>query len=230
MKKVKLIYTSDNSGNDGFVLANLLPALSQYEFFTANGRGIAHDVIEHIHPNNDMNKENEIYALGASIFVRYHQDYQTDFDRFRYHYTPARVIVARDVARIMADIYDSGDSIHLPDYCPKHRANDCFDELWQDIAPELRQCFMQEFRDREGVAEFERDMEQAYQNAFDDMLPIVRRIMHEGYVKARRKYKDHDLAHYIFSRIAETVESIRGEYDGQEFMLSVDMQCGDCTI
>lgn len=212
IEEYKLVaHTCEESGVTGLVLARMNQAVFQDGdiFVMSDSIGVAHDIVEH--PNGIEaigTVEDEFEALGAIWYTRgRHSDLRRDGTGSMY--SPEHHLAA-DLCRMA--VYDYRE---VPD-----QPEGDHEEALECIIEEARDMIRGEYQP---LSDYNIDLEHYLHNALQGM-----RL---GVVKQAQRYPEYT-GNNKFWNIADAVEPWfnRIEWDGQEFMLTINNETQDVRV
>lgn len=189
-------------GEDGWIMKN------QPDFNISNGRGIAHDTLEHF-PGKYGSLADEMLAFGSMVYMRAETGWFAQHTNLS---NPADHLCS-DLRQFILDVHYTDDrSIEL---APKtYRLNDDTEEIISEsFAKAIKEC-----NDRRDEGD------ELYKS--NDTTKAMAAFIRVGYRKASRRWSRHNDAYsvsYLFDRIAKTVDEKhkRGEF-GDELHVKVN--------
>lgn len=181
MAKHKLIVTTDDIGETGLALANVL--VPDMPMVDTDGYSIAHDVVEHINgPAYIGEIQDELTALGAIWYVRGQWgDLRRDGSGVRH--SPEQHLAA-DVARMFEEYCNGVPLRQKSPALPTTRAGDIEDVI-DTVLLEAK------LHEVDGSTGLKRVLYKA----------LVRDAMRTGYRKAKRKYEAHGRGRFFANNL-----------------------------
>lgn len=170
-----------------------------------DGRGVAHDIVEHHMIGASIGGVfSELMALGAVWHVRgQHADLSRD--KYAGFFSPEHSL-GTDVAGLWEKQQGSMD------YVPEIEDEDLEKEIGYIISAAREQISVED---------------DDCQDSLNEFLHGATRIIMQGYKEAEKKFGNSMDANRLFWNIAEAVEGLHRECEGQEFMLRYSLESGE---